>query len=171
MSTGDTIKKGVIKRKLKKARPKRKPVLRQLSNFRNILIVGEEDKTALIKSVSSHFPRASIAVLYKRIDKENNSKKGLYSTHLSDINLTGKVKSEKLTRLMDEQYDLIIDLLKKDELLRYISQQIKASFIIGPSGAENTFMYDLIIDQGESEQQFIENIAKQITLLSTNGTE
>jgi len=171
MSAADGVKIGFIKRRLKRVRPKRKPVLRKPTNFRNVLIVSEEDKTALIQTVNSYFDRASISVIYKRNNKEDNSKKGQYAVHLSDINLTGKVKNEKLIRLMNEQFDLIIDLQKKDDLLRYISQQIRTSFIVGPNTSENAFMYDLIIDEGQNEKEFIENIAKQITLLSTNGTK
>lgn len=171
MSNTDFIKNAIIKKKLKTVRPKRKPILRALSNFRNILVISEDQKKELIQPIGSHFNRATITTLYKRSEKEDNSEKGHYSAHLSDINAFGKIKNEKLIQLTNKQYDLIIDLLASDELLRYISQHIKSSFIIGKSGTKSTFLYDLIIEPGNTEKEFIANAVDQIIQLSANGKQ
>ncbi len=171
MSAFDFITKNSIRRKTKATRPKRRPQLRKLSEFKRLLVIAENNKSELLQPLNKVFKTAKIDFLYIRSTKEDESEKGKYSVHLVDFNLTGKSKNEKLTHLLRTPFDLILDLSTENELLAYLLQQVNSGFIIGQTNAANAFMYDLMVAQSSDELAFIKTVEEQLKRLTTNDTK
>lgn len=171
MSGVNNIKKAFIKRKKAKRSNKRVPVLKPLDAYKEILVFSNEDKSALTSAVSDIFKQAKITFCYERSQKEDDSSPGTYSYHLNDLNLTGKIKNDKLNRLVQIPFDLILDLSNEEPLGLFILEKLNQSFMIGKEGLEKAYLYDLIIENHEKDGDFLNTIKQQITLLSQNGND
>ena len=171
MSGVNNIKKAFIKRKKTKRNTKHTPVLKPVDAYREVLVYSNEDKSALTQKLSTVFKQAKITFCYERAEKEDSSAPGAYSYHLNDLNLTGKIKNDKLNRLLQIPFDLILDLSNEEPLSLFFLEKLNHSFMIGKRGTEKAYLYDLIIENNENDGDFINTIEQQITLLSQNGND
>lgn len=169
MSSLDNIKKAFIKRKKAKRSKKRVPILKPLDAYKEILIFSNEDKSALTDVISTIFKQAKITFCYERYQKEDDTGLNSYSYHLGDLNLTGKIKNDKLNQLVQTPFDLVLDLSNEEQLPLFILEKLNQSFMIGKKGLEKVYLYDLIIENYEKDGDFLNTIKQQITLLSKNG--
>jgi hypothetical protein len=170
MGGTDQIKHLFINKKIRRD-PNRKPVLKGLDEYTEILFIADTDQTQRLNELSSVFKHAKISFLYRRNEKEDKSTQGNYSYHSSDLNLTGKIKNDKLNQMMQKQFDLILDLSIDCVLNQFLLKKLSSSFIIGKKGIEKSQMYDLLVDDKVNEETFIETIKQQLTLLSQNGNK
>ncbi|MDG1913302.1 MAG: hypothetical protein P8I55_01785 [Crocinitomix sp.] len=170
MAGADQIKNLFINKKIRRD-PKRKPVLKGLDRYHEILFIADTDQSQRLNELTSIFKHAKISFLYARKEKEDKSAHGNYSYHLSDLNLTGKIKNDKLNQMMQKQFDLILDLSTDTVLNQFLLKKISSTFIIGKKGIEKSEMYDLLVDEKVEEKTFIETVTQQIKLLSQNGNK
>ncbi|NOQ73694.1 MAG: hypothetical protein GQ574_16930 [Crocinitomix sp.] len=171
MAGTENIKKLFIKQKKVARDPDRKPILKTMDQFNELLLIADADPSNLANELSAAFRHAKISFLFPRKNKEDNTAHGTYCYHASDLNLTGKIKNDKLKQLMQIQFDLILDLSTDEILNQYLLKKLSASFIIGKKGIEKSEMYDLLVSETTNNEEFIQTITKQITLLSQNGTK
>lgn len=171
MSEPGGLKKNFLKRKLKGNRANRKPVLKSPDNFRSILVVADSDKSYLENTIHQLFRLAKINFLFPRKEKEDKTDSNRFSYHPSDFNLTGIIKNDKLNKLIQTEFDLVLDLSKNGLIETFLIEQINPSFLIGKLNQKESYLHDLIIEDDENETTFLEKINTQIILLSQNGTE
>ncbi|MDA7803082.1 hypothetical protein N8987_00715 [Crocinitomix sp.] len=165
------MKRFLINRAKVKKRLTRKPILRKLNVYREILIISDQDKSMLKTTITAIFPNAKIYFLSQRKEKEESAKNANFTFHASDLNLTGKVKNDKLNSLLDNRFDLVVDLSGNLPLNNFIIGKLNHTFMVGTEESGKGLWYDLIIKNTKSDQEFFENIKAQINLLSQNGTK
>lgn len=153
----------------KNNRLKRRPILRKLGEYRELLILLDEKKEVLEKSVKNLFPTANFTLLIPRHTKEINDTPPYISYHKSDFNLTGELKNEKLNELLSRTFDLVVDLSEETKINLALMKKINASFIIGGSTSNKAAWYDLQIEQSVCESADLEKIKNHLTLLSQHG--
>ncbi|MFT5823698.1 MAG: hypothetical protein ACI8ZM_004960 [Crocinitomix sp.] len=171
MAGADNIKKLFIKQKKVARNPKRKPLLRAIDQYNEILFIADTDQSELTNELSAAFRHAKFSFLFPRENKEDNTIHGCYSYQINDLNLTGKIKNDKLNQLLQIQFDLILDLSIDETFNHYLLKKLNASFIVGKKGMEKSGMYDLLLSETVNKEEFIQTIKKQITILSQNGTK
>lgn len=155
-----------LKRGAVQSRPNRKPELKKPADFHEILIISDEDAQNLLPHISSLFRHAKISFFSRREQKEDQSAHGNYTYHSNDLNLTGKVKSDKLNKLLNIKFDLIVDLSKNEPLNVFLIKKLNHSFMIGKSDSEKSLLCDLMIPYKENDELFFNEIQQQLTLLS-----
>ena len=160
-----------INRKRLKKRSNRIPILKRIESYKEILVLSDDDKQHLLTPVSDVFRHAKISFLSPRENKEDLSKEGNYTYHRNDLNLTGRVKNDKLKRLAQIQFDLILDLSENAPLNLFFIDKLNYTFIIGEEGNDKSLLYDLIIEKSTNDTDYLELIKQQITLLSRNGND
>ncbi|WP_070138259.1 DUF6913 domain-containing protein [Crocinitomix algicola] len=165
------MKKIIINQAKIKKRLERKPILRKLDVYREVLVVADEDKSQLESFINAIFPRAKIYFLFPRNEKEDQTKTDVFSYHISDLNLTGKVKNDKLKKVLDNRFDLVVDLSKNLPLNNFILARLNHTFMVGSASNNKSLWYDLIIPEAKNDKELFEHIKTQINLLSQNGAK
>ena len=86
----------------------------------------------------------------------------------SDLGWRGKISNGRLTELLSEKFDVLIDLTTKSNVLtQYVLKNSEACCIVGKKGG--TTMADIVLAGVSDEQDFAE---KLLALLSEiNGCE
>jgi hypothetical protein len=131
-----------------------------------LLIMANEDPHYLSGELRRLFPNARISYCYPRSQKTSEAPQGTYDYHPSDLNLTGKVKSDKLQELLRSSFDLVLDLSDKNLIGDFLFQQIKVGFSIGFSCFDQDEKHDLIV-RGDTDALTCIQAAKQhLTLLN-----
>ena len=74
-------------------------------------------------------------------------------------------------KLIELQFDLILDLSADETLNLFLLKKLNSSFLIGKEGIEKSKMYDLLVSENVSNDEFIQTVKQQITLLSQNGNK
>ncbi len=171
MAGADNIKKLFIKQKNVERDLNRKPILKALDQYTEILLIADSDPSYKEAELNTAFKNAKLSFLYPRENKEDQSAHGSYSYHPNDLNLTGKIKNDKLKQLLQMQFDLILDLSADETLNQFLLKKVSGSFIIGKKGKEKSSMYDLLVTENISDEEFLQTITQQITLLSQNGNK
>lgn len=171
MAGTDHIKNIFIKQRKVLRDPKRKPILRAIDHYREVLFIADNDQSHRLNEVSKVFRNAKISFLFSRDEKEDTSAKGSFSYHTNDLNLTGKIKNDKLKQMMQMQFDLILDLSADGIINLFLLKKLNGTFLIGKKGFEKSEIYDLLVSEKVDEETFIETIKEQITLLSQNGNK
>ncbi|MBK9191697.1 MAG: hypothetical protein IPM77_09385 [Crocinitomicaceae bacterium] len=166
MSITDNIKSGFLKRK-KNVAEKRNVVLKNPAVFSKILIVGDKENESLLKSAQSLFPNAEINSLFQRKEKEDKTSKFRFAVHPSDFNLTGHLKNDKLTKLIQTEFDLVLDLSHDSVFLNELTSRIKNTLFVGRMIQDSDSRYDLFFN-GESDEEFLNQTVKQLKLLTKN---
>ena len=165
----NNIKKKLLNHKTDR---NRKVEILPIEKVHNILIVINDSENFQI--IKNHllvvFQKSKITTLSYR-DKKNDSSNGFhYSFHTSDIGL-GKIKNERLIGLINTNFDLMIDFTSKPTELDYFVQKSNCTLKLGNLHSSKNYLYDLLIEKGNSNSDFIENIKTQILLLSNNGND
>lgn len=163
------IKKVFIDNKKSKQIKTRKPVLKPIDKYKEILFISDTEKNHLLTEITSIFKQAKISYLYSRTNKEDNSTTGIYTYHSSDFSLIGKIKNENLIQMLSINFDLVLDFSSFETLNQYLLKNLNYSFMIGKSNTEKSKMYDLLIENKLNDTEFIQAIKQNITLLSQNG--
>lgn len=165
------MKKIIINQAKIKKRLERKPILRKLEVYREILILADTDKSGLVPTLKQIFPQAKAYFLSPRKEKEDTSKKDSFSFHISDLNFTGKVKNDKLKKVLNNRFDLVVDLSKNSPLNNFILSKLNHTFMVGSAENGKSLWYDLIVPSASNDKDFLKNIETQINLLSQNGSK
>jgi hypothetical protein len=163
------IKNLFLKKAALKKRPTRKPLLKSIEGFENILVISSEKNEEIEELVRKAFINAKIVHLDRREKKVEKIQSDNYTIHLSDISLTGNVKNDKLRELFKHQFDLIIDLSDDDPIFNAMIEKIETSFLIGRSNAKRSFLYDLSVEGDWNNKELIPILTQQIKLLSQHG--
>jgi len=166
MSISDNIKSGFLKRK-KYSSMNRQVLLKNPAAFSKILMVTEKENESIFKSAESLFPNAEINILYHRKEKEDKTSKFRFAVHPSDFNLTGHLKNDKLTKLVQTEFDLVIDLSHDSVFLNELTSRIKNTLFVGRMNHGSESRYDLFLN-GESDEEFLNQTVKQLKLLTKN---
>lgn len=166
MSITDNIKAGFLRRK-KHATDKRSVILKKTDAFSKILIVTEKENESLLRNVETSFPNAEINALFLRKEKEDKSTKFRFAVHPSDFNLTGHLKNDKLTKLIQTEFDLVLDLSRDSVFLNEMTSRIKNTLFVGRMNQDSDSRYDLFFT-GESDDEFLNHTVKQLKLLTKN---
>jgi hypothetical protein len=164
MSIARNIKTRFLKRKQIDSK-KRAVILKRPELFSKILLVLNASDDTLVQAARSAFPAAAIQVLHLRKEKEDTSAEGYYTARSTDFNLTGILKNDKLNRLLQTEFDLLIDLSTDSVILTYLVQHIKSSLIIGKMEHPGFEMYDLFFNQSATDKEFLQQIVQQLNQL------
>ena len=165
----NALKKRVLRKKADKLRPLKSSTILPPDSYKKILLISNTNNPGISDKIHSFFPNAEAYQLYQRPEKDDRSGNHQYAVHDSDFNLSGSLKNVKLTKLLKESFDLVIDLSRNSVPLSFFAGSISSGLIIGRLTTQRGNIYDLLIDYGKDENEFLENIKKQLTLLSTNG--
>jgi hypothetical protein len=163
------IKKLFLKKATLKKRPTRKPLLKSVEGYENVLVIASEKNDDIEELVRKAFIHAKIVHLERREKKVEKIQSDNYTIHSGDISLTGKIKNDKLRELFKHQFDLIIDLSDDDPIFTGMIEKIEASFLIGRSNSKRSFLYDLSVEGDWNNKELIPMITQQIKLLSQHG--
>ncbi|MBK7129781.1 MAG: hypothetical protein IPM74_05250 [Crocinitomicaceae bacterium] len=165
MSLTDSFKQNFLKKKIKPTDRRSQIILKKPEAFSKILIIAEKLDEEMMQQIGKVFSHAEINCCSLRKEKEDQSGKFRYTVHPSDFNLTGRLKNDKLTKLQSIQFDLTIDLSGDSDLLKYFLCTTKSSLIIGKMEHFESALYDIFLDAGQNNLQFIANIEKQLNQL------
>ena len=123
-------------------------------------------KSDLIKQVELKFINAEVNGLYFRKSKEDNSAQFRYSVHPSDFNFTATIKNDKLKKLTQSRFDLVVDLSSEPKIFVEFVSILNANLIISVLGKEDEKLCDLFFEFGKSEIDYIDNCVKKLNLLA-----
>ncbi len=167
MSIFSTINQRFIKGKIA-ARESSVISLKKPIEYLKILVITNQKDETLINETKIAFPNAEINALYLRKEKEDNSQQFNYTVHPSDFNLTGRVKNEKLNKLLFMGFDMVIDLSDDSVYLKFILAQIKSTLVLGKIGEHEYQQHDLFFDAEKINADFIKTVVKQLNVLTKN---
>lgn len=152
-------------------RPSRKPLLKKLADYREVLIFLNTDDETLKNELIVTFPQAKTTFVYPRKDKKTENESHDVTYHKSDFNLTGSIKSDKLKKITSISYDLVVDLTAENKISKILLTSLNQSFMTGRRGNNKSFLYDLLLNDSLSDQQIINEFKSIITLLSQDGNK
>jgi len=170
MSLTENIKTGYLKRQAKTAE-KRFVQLKRPDQFLKILILVDEKNDHLMSLAALKFKNAEMNQLYVRTGKEDESQEFQYAVHASDFNLTGRLKNDKLKKLLGYEFDLILDLSSNPVYLDYFLRNLKSTLVIGPMSEKLNDRFDLFFEGDQNNEAFLNLIVKQLNQLTSNGSE
>ena len=70
--------------------------------------------------------------------------------------------------MINTNFDLIIDFVSESTELDYFVHKSNSSLKIGDLHSSKNYLYDFLLERGDSHSNFIENIKTQINLLSND---
>ena len=167
----DKLKAKGINKKINSNSTRKSLHLMPVDDYHKILYIKEDESESFKDKIQKVFPSSYPHHLYLREIKVDTTIGHNYSVHESDFNLTGNLKNDKLIQLSKMQFDLVIDLSKNSTLLNYFINQIPANLIVGKMNADNAFLHDLFVESKRSDIDFLENIRKQLSILTKNGNK
>lgn len=156
-------------KRLKNMRFSRKPILKKVANYTDLLILVDDEDDALIQTIKVNFSGANITLLLPRLNKEAEDRAPYCSYHKSDFNLIEKIKSIKLNEVLSRTYDLVVDLSTDSKLNELVFKKIKGNFLIGGSHKLNADCYDLQIEKRICDNKEITVLKNHLTILSQHG--
>lgn len=167
MGIFDNLKKNLLQKKISKNEPKRDIKILPINAYHNILIVVDSSNNApqLKTHLELVFQNAKFTNLTFRDNKIDESNGFTFTFHATDMGF-GKIKNERLLGLINSNFDLVIDFVSKQTELDFFVQHSKSALKIGNLSATKNYLYDLLVEKGQSDSDFIENIKTQINLLS-----
>lgn len=150
----------------------RKPTLKSPGNHKKILLITNSDNPKLPTNLTVSYPNSELFFLHSTTAgerKQQQSKEKVYTYHKSDVNLTGKIKNDKLNQLLQIQFDLVLDLSDDEPIGTFLIKKLNQSFMIGLNGLKKSLLYDLITQKGLNEEDSLRIMTQHLTLLSQNG--
>ena len=163
------MKRFFTQRLARKKAKKRTPILKSPDMVSSLLFISNDNPVHFREEIQRNFRHAKISFLHPRKDKLSEAPQGFYDYHEADFNLTGKIKNDKLTELLNTSFDLVIDLSDRNPLGDYLYSQLQYDFSVGCSNTEHDEKHDLIIRGNTDELACIKAANTQLTLLSQNG--
>jgi hypothetical protein len=142
--------------------------LKKPNQFLKILVITNQKDETLVNEAKIAFSNAEINALYLRKEKEDKSQQFNYTVHPSDFNLTGRVKNDKLNKLLFMGFDMVIDLSDDSVYLKFILAQIKSTLVLGKIGEHQFQLHDLFFDAEKKDSDFIKTVVKQLNVLTKN---
>ena len=161
------IKNSLIKKK-SNLKTNRSVQLKKPNLIKSILLVVNEKNKSIKQIVETQFSTARVHLLYTRDVKIDSSEDFYISTHYSDFNLTGQLKNDKLINLNKMSFELLIDLSKNSNLLDFFIKRSTANLKVGAIDSEKTKNYDLLVDAGTTNHEYIKNIYNHLITLTEN---
>lgn len=165
MSIADNIKRRALSRKSSGSR-KLQVCLKASEKVTKLLFVSDKADDDLFKKIGLLFINAEVSHLFERKEKEDQTAQFRYSIHLSDFNLTGVVKNDKLNRLFKTEFDLILDLSQNSDLIPLVINRLSSSLFIGKMNAKNEELYDLFFEHTGSTDEFLKLVIEQLNKLT-----
>lgn len=160
------LKNKQILSQLRKMKQERKVFLKPSIHYKNVLLLSKTKHAIPEDLLKKTFPSAQFMSLsIKTLKKDEVTPSGELYISYADFNYLGKLKNENLKAQLKNQFDLVIDLSDSDPILMMCIFVSEPSFIIGKLNAKYP-IHDLAVDGSESHRLFIENIRKQIDLLT-----
>ena len=156
-------------KKSKDRRFLRKPILKKVEAYTEILVLLNHENDAVVSDFGRLFPSAKLTVLVPRLQKEGNDRVPYSTYRKSDFNLTGKLKNDNLKQVLSQTYDLVLDLSSESKINDTLIKKIKGDFIIGGIASKNADLYDLQIEQQLCINQDIKALINHLTLLTQHG--
>lgn len=112
------------------------------------------------------FSNASFTFLTLRSEKTDDSNGLNFTLHKSDLRF-GSIKNERLKTLLNQKFDLLIDLSNHTKL-SYFSRNINANLKAGCFDKKSNQDFDLLVKHNESVANIVDDLAKQINILTLN---
>jgi len=165
MGLFDTFKIKLILKKIKSSSDTRTIKILSLKSYKSILVISDKNEDAFVTQLKSIFDNSKFTTLYNREDKEDQSTLNNYTYHISDLGF-GSIKNDKLLQVLNINFDAVIDISQKTLELNYFVKNSKSTLKIGDIHATKNYLYDLLVDQIDSKTEFIDNIKRQINILS-----
>lgn len=167
MAIFDNFKKNLLQKKISKNKHQRDIKILPLSSYHNILIIIDSSKNE--HSLKTHlelvFQNAKFTNLTFRDNKIDESNGFTYTFYPTDMGF-GKIKNQRLLGLINTNFDLVIDFVSNQTELDFFVQHSKSALKIGALNATKNYLYDLLIEKGKTDSDYITNIKTQINLLS-----
>lgn len=151
-----------------KIEAERKIILKKHDQFQKLLLVCNQYDDKLVNKAKECFIHAEINSLYLRKQKKDTSGHFNFTVHSSDFNLTGKIKNDKLNKLTQTGFDMIVDLSENSDYLKYLISQTKNTLLIGKMDSSEKPFHDLLLSPENEKSDFIQTIIKQLNNLTAN---
>ena len=166
----DNFKSNLLSKKVNKTRENRQIIISPLEKVHSILIIFNESSnvSSIKEQLALVFQNSKITSLTTRNEKVDESDGYSYSYHPNDLGL-GKIKNERLVGLINTKFDLVIDFVSETTELDYFVYKTDSLLKIGDLHSTKNYLYDLLLERGNSSSDYIENIKAQLLLLSNNG--
>jgi len=170
MGAFDNFKAKLLNNKVNKKGTNRKIEILPVDKIHNILIIANslENEETIKNHLLLIFQGAKISTLSTRDQKIDESNGLRYTFHPADVGL-GKIKNERLIGLVNSNFDLLIDFVSEPTELDYFVYKSNSLLKVGDLHSSKNYLYDLLLERGQSHSDFIENIKTQLLLLSNNG--
>lgn len=162
MSFGTNIKTSFIRRKIASFSEPKTARLKKPEIYTTVLLVTNLPDADLLKEAALHFSTAEITSLFNRKEKEDHASRFHYSVHPSDFNLTGQLKNDKLVKLLQKEFDLVIDLSKDSVFLDFLVHQMKSNLLVGTMDKLEDPKYNLVCEAQPTNQRFLNEVIKQL---------
>ena len=154
-----------IKRLIKKHSKlnKRKMFVLPPSKIETIIIISDSNLSLIESQVKFFFPNAKCTFITVRKNKIDESSGQIYTYHTSDLGY-GKFKNERLNKLINKNFNCVIDYNKKESKLDLFIPLIDSNLIAGYEKSPKNYFYDILL----SGDNMIENFYKQLNKLTLN---
>jgi ADP-heptose:LPS heptosyltransferase len=160
------IKTAAIRKKINRSTNQRYIELKKPADYKRILVLNKSDPRSFENLFKKIFPNAKIDFISIREKGKIPEGNDLNTVHLNDFNLTGSLKNDNLKQLTNKQFDLAVDLSENSMLLQYMLVLIQPNLTIGKINTNEYILYDLSVEKGSNDADFIKNIERNIILLS-----
>ncbi len=163
----DNFKIKLLVKKINVNSNKRDIKVLPVEKYHSILILFDQEELLIKEQLESIFESSKISMLYRRTESDLpvEEKKYIYSYNKSDLGF-GKIKRERLLGLLYTNFDLVIDFSTDITEFNYFVKKSKSTLKIGDLHSTKNYLYDLLVDRGNSDSDYIDNIKLQINILS-----
>lgn len=136
-----------------------------------VLIVANKAIPDIIDYTKSEYKNATALLLCLGNKKQKeNPPANTRIVDGSDFGITGSIKNEKVLNLLQENFDLIIDLSENSTVLDYIISKCKSKLIVGKAGDnEENKIHDIFVPFLDNNESFISQTKASINLIAKNG--
>ena len=165
MGLFDAFKIKMILKKIKSTSESRVIKISPTNSYKSTLIISDQVDESFNTYLATVFEKSKFTTLSNRKEKKDDSSANHYTYHISDLGF-GNIKNDRLLNLLNTQFDLVIDISIKTKELNYFVKNSKSSLKIGDLNASKNYLYDLLVDEIDSKTEFIDNIKRQINILS-----
>jgi hypothetical protein len=143
---------------------KRKVFVFPPEKINSILVLTNSNIPLIESQLKNYFPQSKYYFLTPRQQKEDKSTGNQYTFHSLDLGF-GKLKNERLSQLLKQNFEVLIDYNKNNCELDFFIKIIDNHLICGLSNSEKNYLYDVFLDGNN----IIENLYKQLNKLTHNG--
>jgi hypothetical protein len=169
MSSLYNFKKNYLFKKADKKPDNRVIKILDIKKIHSVLIIIEKDADIepTKRLVKKTFENSKITCLSLRPQKEDLSSNYDFHFHPSDLGF-GKIKNDRLIGLLNSNFDISVDFVTKSNDLNYFVKKCNASLKIGNLHSSKNYLYDLLVEKGKTNADFLTNIETQLKILGSN---